>query len=147
MIVKDSCSHWEARVSQSRTATKYKIMATYPELPLAWTYCLKFSHQLQSRRSSWKMCLPIIFLGHLGDLVKDLDYRLKLCSDSNVDANDHFWFIQGAFLNWSSQFSVPKWKMMGSQSDILFHEILNVQKILVGWTTFFFCVLKFGWNS
>ena len=27
---------------------------------------------------------------------------------------------------------------MGSQSEILFHEILYVQKILVGWTTFFF---------
>ena len=75
IIVKDSCSNWEAHVSQSRTALKYKIMATYPELPLAWTYCLKFSHQLQSRRSSWKMCLPIIFLGDLADLVKDLDYR------------------------------------------------------------------------
>ena len=46
--------------------------------------------------------------------------------------------IQGAFFDCSSQFSVPKWKMMGSQSEILFHEILDVQKILVGWTTLFF---------
>ena len=46
--------------------------------------------------------------------------------------------IQCGF-NLSSQCSVPKWKMMGSQS-----EILNVQKILVGWTTFFFLALKFG---
>ena len=37
--------------------------------------------------------------------------------------------------------------MMGSQSDILFHEILNIQKILFGWTTFFFLALKFGRNS
>ena len=36
---------------------------------------------------------------------------------------------------------------MGSQSEILFHEILDVQKILVGWTTFFFLALKFGRNS
>ena len=55
--------------------------------------------------------------------------------------------IQGAFFNCSSQFSVPKWKTMGSQSEILFHEILDVQKILVGWTTFFFLALKFGRNS
>ena len=46
--------------------------------------------------------------------------------------------LQGAFFNCSSQFSVPKWKTMSSQSEILFHEILNVQKILVGWTMFFF---------
>ena len=32
-------------------------------------------------------------------------------------------------------------------SKILFHEILDVQKILVGWTTFFFLALKFGRNS
>ena len=55
--------------------------------------------------------------------------------------------LQGAFFNCSSQFSVPKWKMMGSQSEILFHEILNVQKILVGWKTFFYLALKFGRNS
>ena len=51
------------------------------------------------------------------------------------------------FFNCSSQFSVPKWKTMGSQSEILFHGILNLQKILVGWTTFFFLALKFGRNS
>ena len=28
-------------------------------------------------------------------------------------------------------------KTMGSQSEALFHEILDVQKILVGWTTCF----------
>ena len=36
---------------------------------------------------------------------------------------------------------------MGSQSEILFHEILDVQKILIGWTTFFFLALKFGQTS
>ena len=36
---------------------------------------------------------------------------------------------------------------MGSQSEIPFHEILDVQKIPVGWTSFFFLVLKFGRNS
>ena len=32
--------------------------------------------------------------------------------------------------------------MVGSQSEDLFHEILDVQKILVGWTKFFFLALK-----
>ena len=40
--------------------------------------------------------------------------------------------VQGGFFDWSAQFSVPKLKTMGSQSEILFHEILDVQKILVG---------------
>ena len=39
--------------------------------------------------------------------------------------------IQGGFLNCSSQFSVPKWKMMGSQSEILFHKIFDVRSSLV----------------
>ena len=56
-------------------------------------------------------------------------------------------YIQGGFFNWSAQFSVPKWKTMDSQSEILFHEILNVQKILIGWTKFFFLALKFGRTS
>ena len=51
------------------------------------------------------------------------------------------------FLTVPPNFSVPKWKTMGSQSEILFHEILDVQKILVGWTTFFFLALKFGRTS
>ena len=36
---------------------------------------------------------------------------------------------------------------MGSQSEILFHEILDVQKILVGGKTFFFLAAKFGRKS
>ena len=36
---------------------------------------------------------------------------------------------------------------MGIQSEILLQEILDVQKILVGWTTFIFLALKFGRNS
>ena len=36
---------------------------------------------------------------------------------------------------------------MGSKSEILFHEILNVQKIPVGWIKFFFLALKFGRNN
>ena len=86
-----------------------------------------------------------------------LDYHGKrMHSEYNVDEEDEdcFWFvidpvknIQGAFFNCSSLFSVPKWKTTGSQSDILSHEILDVQNILVGWTTFFFLVLKFGRNS
>ena len=55
--------------------------------------------------------------------------------------------LQGDFFNCSSQISVPKWKTMGSQSETLFHEILDLQKILFGWTRFFFLALKFGRNS
>ena len=42
-----------------------------------------------------------------------------------------FKIIQGGFFNWSARFSVPKWKKMDSQLEILFNEILNVQKILL----------------
>ena len=55
--------------------------------------------------------------------------------------------IQGGSFNCPFQFSVPKWKTMDSQSEILFHEIPDEQKILVGWTMFFFLALKFGRNS
>ena len=55
--------------------------------------------------------------------------------------------LQGAFFNCSSHFSVPKWKTLGSQSEILFNEIVNIKKVLVGWTTFFFLVLKLGQNT
>ena len=37
--------------------------------------------------------------------------------------------------------------MLGNQSEILLHEILDVQKILVGWKKFYFLALKFGQNS
>ena len=62
----------------------------------------------------------------------------------NVKSNDKF---HTGFFNCSSYFSEPKWKMMGRQSEILFHEIFNVQKILFGWITFFFLALKYGQNS
>ena len=35
----------------------------------------------------------------------------------------------------------------GEQSEIMFHEILDVQQMLIGWTMFFFLALKFGRNS
>lgn len=60
--------------------------------------------------------------------------------------NTFMQLLQCVFFNCSYQFSVPKWKTTGSQSEILFHEILDVQKIIVGWTTFFLA-LKFAWNS
>ena len=62
----------------------------------------------------------------------------------NCGIND---IIQGGYFDWSAQISVPKWKTIGSQSEILFNEILDVQKILVGWTMFFFSALKFGRTS
>ena len=65
----------------------------------------------------------------------DLDHNLSHYNQSNLSM---CYYINTGFFNYSFQFSVPKWKTMGSQSDILFHEILDVQKILVGWTTFFF---------
>ena len=56
--------------------------------------------------------------------------------------------IQGGFfLTVPPNFQYQNEKQMGSQSEVLFHEIPDVQKILVGWTTFFFLALKFGRNS
>ena len=40
--------------------------------------------------------------------------------------------IEGGLFNCSYQFSSIKWKTISSQSEILFFEILDVQKILVG---------------
>ena len=45
--------------------------------------------------------------------------------------------IQGGFFNWSARFSVPKWKTSCSQPGLVFHEIFNVKKLLVGWASFF----------
>ena len=61
--------------------------------------------------------------------------------------NRFIYNIQGGFFYWSAQFSVPKWKTMGSQSEILFQEILDLQNILIDWTTFFFLALKLGQTS
>ena len=51
------------------------------------------------------------------------------------------------FLTVPPNFQYQNEKTMGSQSEILFHEILDVKKILFGSTTFFFLALKFGQNS
>ena len=48
------------------------------------------------------------------------------------------------FFNWSALFSVPKWKTSCSQPKVLFQEIINVNKLLVGWASFFILVLKMG---
>ena len=69
------------------------------------------------------------------------------CSTARGSSSPATCWSTGCFFNYSSQFSVPKWKTMGSQSEILFHEILDVQKILVGCKTFFVLALKFGRNS
>ena len=45
-------------------------------------------------------------------------------------------FLYMVFFNWSSQFSVPKWKAACSQTDLLFHDIPNLNKLFVG--IFFF---------
>ena len=55
--------------------------------------------------------------------------------------------IQGGFFNWSARFSVPKWKTSCSQPGLVFHEIFNVKKLLVGWASFFILVLKIGQTS
>ena len=58
------------------------------------------------------------------------------------------YLIQGGFFNCSSQFSVPKWKKTScTQPEILFQEIFNVKKLLVGWAIFFILVLKMGRKS
>ena len=46
--------------------------------------------------------------------------------------------IQAAFFNCSSRFSEPKWNPSCSQPGLLFQEIFNVRKLLVGWASFFF---------
>ena len=49
------------------------------------------------------------------------------------------------FLTVPPNFSVPKWKTMGSQSEILFHEILDVQKIYM---IFIQCINEIqGWDK
>ena len=55
--------------------------------------------------------------------------------------------LQGGFFNWSARFSVPKWKTSCSQPGLVFHEIFNVKKLLVGWASFFILVLKIGRTS
>ena len=57
------------------------------------------------------------------------------------------WWWWSNSTGWFFLLVSTKMKTMGSQSEILFHEILYVQKILVGWTTFFFLVLKIGRTS
>ena len=55
-------------------------------------------------------------------------------------------FLYRVVFNVPPNFQYQNEKTMGSQSKNLFHEILDVQKILVGWTMFFFLALKFGRN-
>ena len=52
-------------------------------------------------------------------------------SDETISGGQSFGGDTGCFCYCSSQFSAPKRKMMGSQSEILVHENPNVQKILV----------------
>ena len=53
-------------------------------------------------------------------------------SGETISGGQSFGGDTGCFCYCSSQFSVPKRKMMGSQSETLLHEIPDVQKILVG---------------
>ena len=100
-------------------------------LPIIMTILASYLGQINSLCSKCT-CLGIK-LNLYGILTKpfnDINGQAKLAQ--------HILLVQGAFFNCSSKFSVPKWKTMGSQSEILFHEIFNVQKISVGWTMFFF---------
>ena len=94
---------------------------------------MTFPGQLFGREKQY-----VIFTGRV--------YIYKMAQQTNTSKKSFFFerwtiplFPTGWFFYCSPQFSVPKWKTMGSQS-----EILNVQRILVGWTTFFFLALKFG---
>ena len=92
-------------------------------------------------------CLLLFLFMCLTQKKQDHDAQ-SVIKEQDKDSRDRQLTCAGwFFFNCSSQFSVPKWKTMGSQSDILFHEILNVQKILVGWIRFCFLALKFGRNS
>ena len=51
------------------------------------------------------------------------------------------------FFKWSARFSVPKWKTSCSQPGLIFREIFNLIKLLVGWASFFILVLKIGRTS
>ena len=53
-----------------------------------------------------------------------------------VSSVGRYWLIQGGFFNWSARFSVPKWKTSCSQPGLVFQEIFNVKKLLVGWASF-----------
>ena len=55
--------------------------------------------------------------------------------------------IQGAFFNCSSQFSVPKWKILFSQRGAFLHWKFLEKDVLVGCNLFFILVLKIGRNS
>ena len=52
-----------------------------------------------------------------------------------------------SYFNCSSRFSVPKWKTSCSQPGLLFQEIFNVKKLLVGWASSLILLLKMGRNS
>ena len=64
-----------------------------------------------------------------------------LCPNSRLG---EMYIVQGGFFNCSSQFSAPKWQMMGSKSGILFHEILDHP---CQFNNVFLLALKFGRNS
>ena len=116
------------------------------------------SMQLKEFYVGYQCCFPPQYLPcrKYIDFTQTQDFFLCGCDDWNGSFSTTYlpvfcvylgMLIQGDFSNCSSQFSVPKWKTMGSQSEILFHEILDVQKILVGWIKFFFLAMKFGRNS
>ena len=67
-----------------------------------------------------------------------MNYKMSICQ---------IIVLQGVFLTGPPNLQYQNEKTMDSQSEILVHEILNVQKILIGWTKFFFLALKFGRTS
>ena len=112
-------NRWERRM-----VVRPSLLVLFPFLILGTESCRSFTNPPRVQA----LCLCV----YLGD-----------CAYLQAFSRVH----TGWFFNCSSEFSEPKWKMIGSQSEILFHEILNVQTILVGWKTFFFVALKFGRTS
>ena len=102
--------------------------------------CFQCSVVTSCFRVAARSCVPSLRLRHSRQreyLLLLLTWDKKIfCSDKNAKN------IQGGFFNWSAWFSVPKWKTSCSQPGLVFHEIFNVKKLLVGWASFFILVLK-----
>ena len=83
----------------------------------------------QSRPTDGMVGLGYSSNGHILGCSQRLPFRLRRWA----------WigYVQGAFFNCSSRFSVPKWKTSCSQPGLVFHEIFIVKKLLVGWASFF----------
>ena len=73
-----------------------------------------------------------------------LSFAKRLCSSCNLKI---YIYIQGAFFNASSSFSVPKWKKLAQPTRSFFTLKISWKIVLVGCDLFFILVLKIGRNG